>query len=145
MWGGSKSSPVQRDMLLAPIRDGGKNMFDLTARNEALVIMKLQGYLELDPDKRATWAFVTDSKFATHDRRTLNVAAGSHVNMFTQSFTPKRSDLPPRLKEMVTVAKEYGVIFDTYNPSQDVKGMLPLFHHFAEDKSKRRINNTPPL
>jgi hypothetical protein len=144
MWGGSKSSPVQHDMLLAPIKDGGKNMFDLTAQTEALVIMKLQGYLELDPSKRATWAFVTDSKFATHDRRTSNVATGSHVNMFTQSFTPKQSDLPPRLKEMVTVAKKYGLIFDTYNPSQDVKGMLPLFHHFGEDKNKRRINNTAP-
>ncbi|KAJ7658390.1 hypothetical protein DFH06DRAFT_1196761 [Mycena polygramma] len=94
MWGG-KSSSVQRDMLLAPISEGGKNLFDLTARNEAIQIMKLKSYLEMDPALRATWAFVTDERLAMHDRKTSNVAKGSHVNTFTQDWSPKRSDLPP--------------------------------------------------
>ncbi|KAJ7115512.1 hypothetical protein C8R43DRAFT_830363, partial [Mycena crocata] len=40
MWGG-KSSPVQREMLMAPRAEGGKNLLDLKARNDALQLMKL--------------------------------------------------------------------------------------------------------
>ncbi|KAJ7609549.1 hypothetical protein DFH06DRAFT_933083, partial [Mycena polygramma] len=64
IWGGAKSSPVQREILLAPIEEGGKNMFDLQARNEAIQIMTLQSFLESDPDKRATWAFFGDKLLA---------------------------------------------------------------------------------
>ncbi|KAJ7089499.1 hypothetical protein C8R43DRAFT_829668, partial [Mycena crocata] len=52
IWAGSKSSPVQREMLQAPLAEGGKNLFDLEARNEAIQLMKLKSYLELDPEKR---------------------------------------------------------------------------------------------
>ncbi|KAJ7668756.1 hypothetical protein DFH06DRAFT_982886 [Mycena polygramma] len=43
---------------------------------------------------------------------------------------------------MVNVAIKYGVHFHTPNPSQELREALPLFHHFGEDKSKRRINNS---
>jgi hypothetical protein len=85
IWGGSKSSPVGRGALLAPIGDGGNNMFDLEARNEAIQIKRLKTYLELDPKKRATWAYVSDARLANHDRKTSKVAKGSHENMFTQN------------------------------------------------------------
>ncbi|KAJ7139963.1 hypothetical protein C8R43DRAFT_820840, partial [Mycena crocata] len=40
MWSG-KSSPVQRETLMAPRTQGGKKLLDLKARNEALQLMKL--------------------------------------------------------------------------------------------------------
>ncbi|KAJ7121450.1 hypothetical protein C8R44DRAFT_542958, partial [Mycena epipterygia] len=45
---------------------------------------------------------------------------------------------------MVNTALKYGLQFDTYDPSQDLLKELPLWHSFAEDKSKRKINNTAP-
>ncbi|KAJ7125859.1 hypothetical protein C8R46DRAFT_832846, partial [Mycena filopes] len=89
IWAGAKSSPVQKEMLQAPIEEGGKNLFDLEARNDAIQLMRLKSYLELDPTKRATWAYVTDVRLANHDKKTSKVADGSHVNMFTQNWAPK--------------------------------------------------------
>ncbi|KAJ6463823.1 hypothetical protein C8R47DRAFT_992337, partial [Mycena vitilis] len=43
---------------------------------------------------------------------------------------------------MVNVAIKYGVLFHTLNPSREIREALPLFHHFGEDRSKRRINNS---
>ncbi|KAJ7131805.1 hypothetical protein C8R43DRAFT_895466 [Mycena crocata] len=104
--------------------------------------MRLKSYLELDPEKRATWAYIADSTLARHTLEKPVVEKGTHINTFVQSWSPKRSKLPPRLKEMVNVAKKYGVVFDTYQPPQKIRRELPLFHHFAEDRSKSRINNT---
>ncbi|KAJ7664613.1 hypothetical protein DFH06DRAFT_986174, partial [Mycena polygramma] len=64
IWGGAKSSPVQRDILLAPIEEGGKNMFDLQARNDAIQIMTFKSFLESDLEKRASWAFFADKLLA---------------------------------------------------------------------------------
>ncbi|KAJ7106852.1 hypothetical protein C8R43DRAFT_905988 [Mycena crocata] len=142
MWAGRKSSPVQRDMLLAPKDVGGKDLFDITARNETLHVMRLKSYLELDPEKRATWAYVADNTIAKHPLEKPKVEKGLQVNTFMQSWSPKRSDLPPRLKEMVNVAKRYGIIFDTHQPTQEIRRKLPLWHHFGEDRRKHRVNNS---
>ncbi|KAJ7150818.1 hypothetical protein C8R43DRAFT_951252 [Mycena crocata] len=143
IWAGSKSSPVQREMLQAPIAEGGKNLFDIEARNDAIQLMKLKTYLELDPEKRATWAFASDVRLAKHDLKTSKVQEGVHVNMFTQRWSPKRNELPKHLKDMVNTARKYGIQFDTDNPSRDLRELLPLWHHLGEDPSKRQLNNKP--
>ncbi|KAJ7102970.1 hypothetical protein C8R43DRAFT_833113, partial [Mycena crocata] len=91
IWAGAKSSPVQKGMLQAPLDEGGKNLFDLEARNEAIQLMKLKSYLELDPIKRATWGYITDRRLTRRDKATSRVADGSHKNTFTQKWAPKRS------------------------------------------------------
>ncbi|KAJ7131491.1 hypothetical protein C8R43DRAFT_837046, partial [Mycena crocata] len=90
IWAGKKSSPVQKEMLQAPIDEGGKNIFDLEARNQAIQLMKLKSYLELDPSKRATWAYLTDKRLARHDKGVSSVRPGVHVNMFMQKWAPNR-------------------------------------------------------
>ncbi|KAJ7151847.1 hypothetical protein C8R43DRAFT_836132, partial [Mycena crocata] len=104
--------------------------------------MRLKSYLELDPEKRATWAYIADETLARHKLVTPKVERSSQVNTFLQSWSPKRSDLPPRLKDMVNVARKYGVSFDTHEPSREVRRMLPLWHHFGEDRTRSRINNS---
>jgi hypothetical protein len=143
MWGGAKSSPVGRDMLLAPIGGGGKNMFDLKARNEAIQMMTLKSYLEMDPNKRSKWAFFGDKLLAKRDKKGSRVQAGSHINMFMQKYSPKLNKLPAFLKGMLTCAKKYGVEFDTLHPSREIRNLLPLWHHHGEDPDKRQTNNTP--
>ncbi|KAJ7117029.1 hypothetical protein C8R44DRAFT_591452, partial [Mycena epipterygia] len=39
-------------------------------------------------------------------------------------------------------AKKYGVRFDTINPSRQIQGMIPLWHHFGEDPQKSQTNNS---
>ncbi|KAJ7643413.1 hypothetical protein DFH06DRAFT_999143, partial [Mycena polygramma] len=150
MWGGSKSSPVQREMLMAPIEVGGKKMLDLEARNEAIVLMKLKSYLNLDPKSRATWGYVADKQIQRYAKQSSTVDKLSYENMFIQRYSPilrkppkNKKQLPRALREMISVANKYGVTFDTLNPSEELRKLLPLWHHFGEDQSKTQYNNKP--
>jgi hypothetical protein len=68
---------------MAPILEGGKNVLDLRARNEAISCMKLKSYLELDPSLRADWCYLADTRLAKHDVKNSRVDPLSHINMFT--------------------------------------------------------------
>ncbi|KAJ7157686.1 hypothetical protein C8R43DRAFT_883162 [Mycena crocata] len=142
MWGG-KLSPVQRDMLMAPRLQGGKNMLDLKARNDALQIMKLKTYLDLDHKTRATWCYLADQRL----RRMVTNPDGFDTealgNCFMQKWKPNEKKWPKRHRGMLRCAKKYGVEFDTENPSQEIRGEIPLWHHLAEDPEKRQTNNSP--
>ncbi|KAJ7616836.1 hypothetical protein DFH06DRAFT_906931, partial [Mycena polygramma] len=43
---------------------------------------------------------------------------------------------------MLKCAKNYGTEFDTLNPSREIQGKIPLWHHFGEDPAKIQINNS---
>ncbi|KAJ7167392.1 hypothetical protein C8R43DRAFT_818363, partial [Mycena crocata] len=44
---------------------------------------------------------------------------------------------------MLAVARKFGIKFDTNDPPRDVRELLPLWHHFGEDPSRRQLNNKP--
>ncbi|KAJ7138996.1 hypothetical protein C8R44DRAFT_529333, partial [Mycena epipterygia] len=106
--------------------------------------MTLKSYLELDPEKRATWAHFANKLLAKHDKLTSLVQAGSHVNMFLQKWSPKSSSkLPAFLRDMLKCARKYGVEFHTLSPSHEIRKLLPLWHHKGEDPAKNQLNNKP--
>lgn len=110
VWGGSKSSPVDQNTLMAPVAKGGKNLLDLAARNEAIQLMKLKSYLELDPGTRATWAYLADSKFAHNIVKSDNVDPESLLNMFLQTWFANRRKWPKHLKGMLCCALIWGTV-----------------------------------
>jgi hypothetical protein len=146
VWGG-KSPPVQRETLLAPISEGGKKMLDLEARNEAIQLMRLKSYLNLDPETRAQWAYVADDQIKRYNVKSSNVDELSYANTYLQTWSPSlrklpgQKHLPNALREMIRVANKYGVAFDTLNPSEELRKLLPMWHHFGEDTSKTQYNN----
>jgi hypothetical protein len=138
----SKSSAIQKEMMQAPILEGGKNLFDLAMRNEALELMKLKLYGELDPEIRATWAKVADRRVIRSAAKST-VQIGSHVSMLTQGWHPTLYKLPAHLKKMLTIKRKYGTNFDTHEPTREIRERLPLWHHFGENANTRQLNNKP--
>ncbi|KAJ7059968.1 hypothetical protein C8F01DRAFT_938568, partial [Mycena amicta] len=118
------------DTLLAPIEAGGKKMFDLEARNEALHLLRLKSYLKINDDSRPLWCYVADVRLARHAKISDNIELESIMNMFLQSWAPNKSKLSPQLKAMISTARKYGVKFDTFNPSKAILEQLPMWHHF---------------
>ena len=59
MWEDNKSPRVTLEYLHYPHKEGGLNLLDIKARNEAIEIMWLKEYLNLSP-LRLTWAKITD-------------------------------------------------------------------------------------
>ncbi|KAJ7145027.1 hypothetical protein C8R46DRAFT_918855 [Mycena filopes] len=141
MWSG-KAALVSLEMLQAPRSEGGKNLLDIKARNDALQLMKLKSYLELDPEKRPDWAGIFDKrleKLVTQDSRADTDALG---NMFLQTWKANETKWPQRHKGMLKTAKKYGVKFDTLNPSNQIQGSLPLWHHAGGDPEKTQYPNS---
>ncbi|KAK7016939.1 hypothetical protein R3P38DRAFT_2417242, partial [Favolaschia claudopus] len=104
--------------------------------------MKLKSYLELDPSKRAQWCYVADARFSNHTLKAPKVDTESIVNPFLQTWKVKKSVLNAGLKDMLTVAKKFGVKFAAMTPSKELLMELPMWHHFGEDPSKRHVNNS---
>ena len=59
MWGEDSSPRVTLDTLQRPRDEGGLNLLDIQARNEAIELMWLKSYLNFS-DSRPPWAIVTD-------------------------------------------------------------------------------------
>lgn len=59
MWENDSSPRLALDVLQRPIEEGGLNLLDIQARNEAIEIIWLKTYLDFSP-KKPTWAKITD-------------------------------------------------------------------------------------
>ena len=59
MWEDDSSPRIALEMLQRPVEEGGLNLLDLKARNEAIEIIWLKSYLDFSPTRPA-WAIVTD-------------------------------------------------------------------------------------
>ncbi|CAK5281301.1 unnamed protein product [Mycena citricolor] len=142
IWGGAKSSPVQRTVLSQPTRQGGKNLLDLEARNDALTVLKLQSFLDLNPMTRADWGYFADSRLEQAATKTSRMDDESFDNLFLQTWTPNQKHLTAELREMLRVAKKYNLSFAPVQPTQTLLTEMPLFHHIGEDPTQSQRNNT---
>lgn len=85
MCGADFSLRLTLEVLHGPIENGGLNLLDLAARNEAIEIMWLKSYLDLSP-ARPPWAKVTDMLINMSAPPTTNQVARG--NSFLQTWKP---------------------------------------------------------
>ncbi|KAJ7586873.1 hypothetical protein C8J56DRAFT_786705 [Mycena floridula] len=60
IWNGVKSSTISKDILASSIEKGGKKIVSIASRNEAIDLMRLKTYLNLEPETGLKWAYVAD-------------------------------------------------------------------------------------
>ncbi|KAJ3846659.1 hypothetical protein EV368DRAFT_52475 [Lentinula lateritia] len=107
LWDEKQHVRINKEMVEAPIEEGGRQVLDLLARNEAIMVIWLQMYLDMSPE-RATWAYVVDALIAHHVPKTYdNIDELSKINIFLQSWNTDVRKLPSNLKEMIKVAKKH--------------------------------------
>ena len=85
IWDNDTAPRMALEHLSKPIEDGGLNILDIRARNEAIEMMRLKSYLDLTPSRPA-WATVTDLLINAAAPPSTSVIA--RVNTFTQSLEP---------------------------------------------------------
>src|ERR1700716_4237946 len=93
MWEDDSAPRIALDVLQRPIEEGGLNLINLKARNEAIDIIWLKEYLNFSP-ARPTWALVTDAIIDTAAPPQFNNKA--RINAFLQTWTAPTSG--PRAK-----------------------------------------------
>lgn len=142
MWD-EKSSMVNAETLRAPLIDGGKNLLDIGARNEAIELMKLKSYLA-PATVRPRWALVADSLFAEQIPQDQKIGRELRRQTFLQTWTPKirgNSVLPRDLTKMLLVGRKYNVDFIPHSMSRDALSRMPIWHHKGFRDNTHPMNN----
>ncbi|KAJ8455816.1 hypothetical protein ONZ51_g12320 [Trametes cubensis] len=86
VWGPGKKATINRDTLMLPVSQGGLNMLDIKARNEAIELMWLKTYLNLS-ENRPDWAYLADiliAKAIMAESRCVD--ADARINTFLQTW-----------------------------------------------------------
>ncbi|KAF5333956.1 hypothetical protein D9758_017592 [Tetrapyrgos nigripes] len=71
IWEEKERNPINKDTTYLDIKDGGRAVLDISARNEAIELMWLKRYLTFGPD-RPLWATLADSLLAKNTPATEN-------------------------------------------------------------------------
>ncbi|KAH9858876.1 hypothetical protein C2E23DRAFT_718170, partial [Lenzites betulinus] len=125
--------------LCLPFEEGGLNLLDLEARNDAIDITWLRAYLALG-SRRPLWASVADALFARLVPKDCSVRPEMRFNMFLQHWRPKLSALPTELKAMVKVADKYNLRVEGLAFARTILREMPIWDHGqAEVRAIRRL------
>ncbi|KAI0056161.1 hypothetical protein BV25DRAFT_1814512, partial [Artomyces pyxidatus] len=129
MWEGRNSSPIGMDRLYQPIENGGLDLLDLRARNDAIQITWLREYLDLN-ESRPTWAFITD--FLINEIAPPELNNIVTINKFLQKWDVPLSGersrkLPENVHLMLKTAKKYHTNFAALKMNKHLKKQLPAW------------------
>ena len=146
MWDSTKVPPVSLTTLCQPIAEGGINLLDIRARNEAIELMWIKSYLDLSP-QRPSWTYAVDTLISLSVTRAAGrIRSSAQINTFLQSWDPSTSHaspLPTYLKRMLTVAKKHNVSFEAVKLHHSLKQALPIWYHLGALRRMRLLENTP--
>ena len=138
IWEQDTSPRMALEHLYKPINEGGLNILNISARNEAIEIIWLKGYLNLTPSRPA-WAIVTDLLINAAAPPGTSVIA--RINTFTQSWNPPTRGPRAELigkdnKRMLNVARKYNTNLAAIRLSTEIQMSLPAWYHpYSEPRS----------
>ncbi|KAJ3991728.1 hypothetical protein F5050DRAFT_1580906, partial [Lentinula boryana] len=141
LWDDKTLARINKETIYAPIEEGRRQLLDLLARNEAILITWLQSYLNLNKD-RAMWTFVADAILAHHvPSKYTNLEEREKINIFLQSWTANTNKLPKDLRDMISVTKKYGTRLEGLTFSRGIIRQMPIWLH-GEAKNAHRLRNS---
>ena len=129
----NKSPMVTLEYLHYPHEEGGLNLLDIKARNEAIEIMWMKEYLNLSPS-RLTWAKITDIAIdAVAPQTNLGPA---RLNTFLQTWMPEtRGERARKLNQdttrMLKVVRMHKVSFEAIRLSKKLRNKMPAWYQIG--------------
>lgn len=149
MWGDKSQSPVNFETLLLPVTQGGQDVLDIEACNQAIQVMEIKTYLNLSGN-RPTWTWFTDDLMA---RAALVKDRGIdkliRINPFLQSWKPNLTTkpnegipLPRQIRDMWKTAETFGVRPEGLAFMRDIIWSCPMWLHADADRRIRRLNHS---
>ncbi|KAH9480754.1 hypothetical protein JR316_0007354 [Psilocybe cubensis] len=135
-----KSATVNINTIRLPINEGGRNLLDIKARNEAIELMKLRNFTK-PPKDRPRWAKVADQILVLNANQAFDVPdVAKEDNYFLQNWTAKlqsNPNIPDSLRDMLATARKYNVGVHDVNPGKQMREQMPIWHHIGFDPNKR--------
>jgi len=151
-WSGQGNPTVAMAHMSCDMDRGGKKVLDITARNETIQLTWVQAYLKMG-EERPTWAYLADEIFANDVPGELKQLEGNphaRVNQFLQTWQSRKNrkrgldpsdedaqGIPRDLREMIKVARKYGVRLEAINPTKEVREELPAIRSSQTKEDKK--------
>lgn len=140
MWEGDSSPRIALEILQKPIEEGGLNLLDLKARNEAIEIMWLKAYLDFSPS-RPIWATITD--IIIDMAAPPETQSNARMNSFLQSWdAPTRGKrtkhLNNNITRMLAVGRKYNANLAAIRLTPNLQAQLPAWYHVASEPAPIR-------
>ena len=137
LWEGKTSAPIAKEALYDKIKDGGINLLDLQARNDAIEIVWLKEYLNMSPT-RPTWATVTDILLC--ETAPTNIPNKIRINPFLQTWhAPTKGKRAENLDngtiQLLKTAKKFKLQFAPLRMSRQLRAQLPAWFNLGEIKA----------
>ena len=135
MWEGYTLSKIALENLHRPIEEGGLNLLDIKARNNAIELTWLKTYLDFSPTQQP-WAKITD--LIIDAIMPPGPTAQAHINCFLQTWNPpQKGDRAAKLDEdtfhMLKIAQKYNVNLATIRLDAHLKAQLPAWYHLGSE------------
>jgi hypothetical protein len=131
IWDGKNSPQIGMNTLQQPMKQGGLNLLDIKAQNEAIDIMWLKDYLNFSLS-RPTWAVLID--LLINATTPLNISPLGRFNTYTQNWNPptrgpRLSSLNKDIRRMIKTAKKYNTNLTALQIASNVSARLPAWYH----------------
>ena len=133
IWNDDLHPRLGLDILQRPVNEGGLNLLNLKARNEAIEIMWLKAYLNFSPSRPA-WAIVTDHLIDAAAPMSTNPEA--RENTFLQNWNPitkgaRAAIMGKDTSRMIKTARKYNTNLEALRLTPQIRSMLPTWYHLA--------------
>ena len=136
IWGQGTKPRIAMNSLRRPTHEGGLNLLNINARNQAIEIIWLKAYLNFSPS-RQKWATITD--------HIILAAAPTHSvekareNPFLQTGTvplkgPRAKRLNDDIKRMLKTARTYKVNLAAIKLTPQLSAQLPAWYHLSAEQ-----------
>ena len=153
-WSGKNKPTISMAHMSAGMEAGGKKVLDIQARNEAIQLTWIQSYLKMD-EARPTWAYLADEIFRNDvpgERTSLLNTPHARINQFLQTWQsrvnkkrktdeneddPNTQSIPRDLREMIKIAKKYGVKLEAVHPAPETRLELPAIRNVHTKTSEK--------
>jgi len=138
MWENDSSPRIAYHILCSPLNEGGLNLLNVQARNEAIEIIWLKSYLDFSPS-RPTWAAITD--LIINKVAPLGTSQLARMNTFLQSWDipshgTRLNLLNNAIIRMIKTAKKYQAHLAAIRLSPQLHTQLPAWYHpYANPRS----------
>ena len=136
IWHQGTKPRIAMTTLRRPVHEGGLNVLDINARNEAIEIVWLKAYLNFSPS-RQKWATVTDHiVLAAAPPQAIEKARD---NPFLQTWKvplkgPRAKHLSCDTRRMLKTARKYQVNLTAIRMTPHLLAQLPAWYHLLANR-----------